>query len=172
VRRGAAALYNRAPFVRSPDARSTGGSRVPRFAAVVPALLLALALAGPASRPSPATAAAVMLADSTLVDRWTLPNGLRVVTRTIRGSGVAAITVGYRFGRNDDPAGRNGLAQLLGELAFMGPAGDIPARTIGDRRCSPRARRCSSSPGCSPRSPAACAAWTSTPPRSRTPSRR
>lgn len=90
-------------------------------------LLLVLGLAGAAG---PAAADPVLLPDSTLVDRWTLPNGLRVVTRSIKGTGVVAITLAYRFGRDDDPANRRGLAQVMGELAFMAKAGDLPERTL------------------------------------------
>jgi len=68
------------------------------------------------------------LADGTRVDRWTLANGLKVVTRSIPGSRAVAITLGYRMGMDDDPAGRAGLAQLLGELAFTAPAGNQPER--------------------------------------------
>jgi len=93
---------------------------------VVPVLLLALAL--------PITPARAQTApdDSTRTERWTLPNGLRVVTRSIPGSRSVAMTMAYRMGMDDDPAGRAGLAQLLGDLAFTAPAGDLPARTPGD----------------------------------------
>jgi hypothetical protein len=72
------------------------------------------------------------LADSTVVQHWTLDNGLRVVTRHVPEARAVAITVAYASGTDDDPAGRDGLAQLLGHLAFTGPAGDIPERTRDD----------------------------------------
>lgn len=68
------------------------------------------------------------LADGTRVERWTLANGLKVVARSAPGSRAVAITLGYRMGIDDDPAGRAGLAQLLGELAFTAPAGNQPER--------------------------------------------
>src|SRR5262245_46878999 len=39
------------------------------------------------------------------------------------------MTMAYRMGMDDDPAGRAGLAQLLGDLAYTAPAGDLPARS-------------------------------------------
>lgn len=107
-------------------------NRLAPYVPLAPVLALVLAAGAPVLRPAPAAAAPAMLPDSTLVDRWTLPNGLRVVTRTVKGTGVAAITLAYRFGRDDDPENRQGLAQVLGELAFMGPAGDLPARTLDE----------------------------------------
>ena len=62
------------------------------------------------------------------IERWTLANGLRVVARATPGAGAVAITVGYRMGIDDDPPGRAGLAQLLGELSFTAPAGNQPER--------------------------------------------
>jgi hypothetical protein len=70
-----------------------------------------------------------LMPDSTRTERWTLPNGLRVVTRSIPGAGSAAMTVAYRMGMDDDPPGRAGLAQLLGDLAYLAPAADQPARS-------------------------------------------
>jgi predicted Zn-dependent peptidase len=53
---------------------------------------------------------------------------MKVVTRSAPGSGAVAITLGYRKGSDDDPAGRSGLAQLLGELSFTAAAGKQPER--------------------------------------------
>jgi len=69
------------------------------------------------------------LADSTVVEHWTLDNGLRVVTRHIPNAGAISITVGYPIGGDQDPGDREGLAQLLGELIFTSAAGDVPDRT-------------------------------------------
>jgi predicted Zn-dependent peptidase len=69
------------------------------------------------------------LADGTTVDRWTLPNGLEVVTRDVPGSRAISITWGYHFGLDHDPADEPGLAWLLAEVAFTAPAGDTPGRT-------------------------------------------
>ncbi len=79
-----------------------------------------------------AAAPADTLADGTRVERWTLANGMKVVTRSAPGSRAVAITLGYRMGIDDDPAGRSGLAQLLGELAFTAAAGIQPERVPGE----------------------------------------
>ena len=83
-------------------------ARLVRLAAVF-ALLVASA---------PRSAFAAVLADSSVVERWTLANGLRVVTRHIPRARDVAVTVGYRFGMDDDPAERPGLAELVGDLVF------------------------------------------------------
>ena len=76
-----------------------------------------------------ATAAPEVLPDSNTVEQWTLANGLRVTTRHIPGAQAVAITIGYGSGTAADPAGREGLAWLLGEVQFMGAAGGVPERT-------------------------------------------
>jgi len=90
--------------------------------------LLCCALLGlPAARPAPA--APTLLPDSTTVERWTLPNGLDVVTQHVPGAGAVSVTWGYRIGLDDDPADRQGLASLLAEVAFTASAGTVPERT-------------------------------------------
>jgi hypothetical protein len=76
-----------------------------------------------------ALAEPVQLDDGTTVDRWTLRNGLEVVTRDVPGTHGISITWGYHFGLDHDPADRPGLASLLAEVAFTAPAGDTPERT-------------------------------------------
>ncbi len=82
---------------------------------------------------SPCRAAAIegprTLEDSTVVESWSLPNGLRVVTRHVPNAGSVAITVCYRTGTSQDPPGKEGLASLLAEVDFMSPAGPLPERT-------------------------------------------
>ncbi|NOT35405.1 MAG: insulinase family protein [Candidatus Eisenbacteria bacterium] len=73
-----------------------------------------------------------VLTDSTVIERWTMANGLRVVTRSIRGAEGVAVTLAYRYGRRNDPATRPGLAQVVGHLAFTAPAGELPGRTLED----------------------------------------
>jgi hypothetical protein len=87
------------------------------------AVLLAV-LAGPAR--------AVLLADSTTAQSWTLGNGLEVRTREISGVPGIAVTLAFRAGSGYEPAGREGLADLLAELEFMGPAGGVPERTSAE----------------------------------------
>jgi hypothetical protein len=97
--------------------------------AVAAAASVALALAAPGPRAALAGAMPDTLVDSTWVQRWTLRNGLDVTVRHIpNGSSVAAV-VAYRVGRDQDPAGRDGMADLLAELVLTAPAGDIPERS-------------------------------------------
>jgi predicted Zn-dependent peptidase len=100
--------------------------RLTRLAALSIALSILFAPSTRAATP------ADTLADGTRIERWTLTNGLKVVTRSAPGSGAVAITLGYRMGIDDDPAGRAGLAQLLGELAFTAAAGTQPERAPGE----------------------------------------
>jgi hypothetical protein len=86
--------------------------------------LLAAVLAAPSAR----AAGSEMLADSTVVDGWRLPNGLEVVTRHIPGARAIASVLCYRTGSAQDPSGREGLTALLAELQFRGAATDVPER--------------------------------------------
>ena len=95
-----------------------------RFLASARLALLALLLA-----PALAAAEPRVLEDSTRVDAWTLPNGLKVVTRHVPRARAVAIVTCYRNGTADDPAGREGMASLLAELAFRGGTVDIPERS-------------------------------------------
>lgn len=102
---------------------------------VLLAALLSLASPPPpavAATPSGAGGSTEMLSDSTVVDRWTLDNGLRVQTRHIPRSTGVSITVGYAIGSDQDPPEREGLAQLLGYIGFTAPAGQTPERTIDE----------------------------------------
>lgn len=85
------------------------------------AALILFALAAPA-RSAP-------LPDSTLADAWRLDNGLEVRTRHIPGAKGVAVTLAFRAGSGYEPAGLEGLSELLAELEFMGAAGDVPERT-------------------------------------------
>jgi len=85
----------------------------------------AMSAASPPRHPTPPDT----LADSTWVERWTLRNGLDVTVRHIPGGHAVAAVVAYRVGRDQDPTGREGMADLLGELLLSAPAGDIPERS-------------------------------------------
>lgn len=87
-------------------------------------LVLAAACLGLALAPPGATAA-VVLPDSTFVDGWRLDNGLEVRVRHIPGAAGVVITTAYRSGSLDDPAGREGLAELLSDLQYYSPAGQL-----------------------------------------------
>jgi hypothetical protein len=92
-----------------------------------------LAVAGLiACAPRAASAAPRKLADSTVVDRWTLKNGMRVVTRHVPLARAVVTTTCYRAGSEWDPAGQEGLAALLAEIEFTAAAGDVPARSRDD----------------------------------------
>jgi hypothetical protein len=94
--------------------------------ALLSVALTALALATATVR---AAEGPVRLPDSTFVERFTLPNGLRVVLRHIPGCSRIATTTAFAFGQSSDPAGLEGRAQLLAELHYLAATGDSPART-------------------------------------------
>jgi predicted Zn-dependent peptidase len=97
---------------------------------VRPALpLLAILLLSPLA---PRPLGAETLSDSTVVDGWTLANGLEVRTRHVPGASGVAIALAYRVGSDSDAAGQSGFAALMAEAAFTGPAGAIPERTRGE----------------------------------------
>jgi peptidase M16-like protein len=89
-------------------------------------------LAAPAAADLLATSMTDTLADSTVVERWTLANGLRVTTRHVPGLQAVAMTLGYRLGTDQDPPQREGLAQVMGELGFTAPTADAPERSRED----------------------------------------
>jgi len=76
-----------------------------------------------------APAAAQMRADSTVADAWKLANGLEVRTLHVPHAPGVSITLAFRAGSGYDPAGREGLSELLAELQFTSAAGDVPERT-------------------------------------------
>ena len=97
------------------------------FGSIAALLMLVLLPVTPARAAGPES-----LADSTDVEHWTLANGLRVTTRNAAWSGAVAITVAYDVGSDDDPAGRDGQAQALSDLAFTSPTATLPERTRDD----------------------------------------
>jgi hypothetical protein len=76
-----------------------------------------------------AAAAAQTRSDSTIAAAWRLDNGLEVRTLHVPNAPGVSVTLAFRAGSGYDPAGREGLAELLAELEFTGAAGDIPERT-------------------------------------------
>ncbi len=64
------------------------------------------------------------------VERFRLPNGLKVMLRPIKGAKQVALTVVYDIGCDHDPAGRSGLAHLVEHLYVTAAAGDTKARTV------------------------------------------
>ena len=90
-----------------------------RLAVILASLLVALV----ATR-----AHALVLPDSTVLESWKLANGLEVRTLHVSGASGIAVTLGVRAGHGYQPAGQEGLADLLAEIEFTGGAGDFPER--------------------------------------------
>src|SRR5438309_1510601 len=88
-------------------------------------LLLAIGTSSEGPLVTAANAAARKLSDGSAIDSWTLPNGLRVVTRDVPHAAGIAVTVAYGFGLDQDPAGREGFSQLIAFGEFLGAAGDF-----------------------------------------------
>lgn len=89
----------------------------------------AAALALLVAIPARSSAAPRELPDSTSLDRWRLDNGLQVVTRHVPGAAGVAVTLAFRAGSAFDPPKQSGLAEMVSDLAYYGPATDVPART-------------------------------------------
>jgi predicted Zn-dependent peptidase len=64
--------------------------------------------------------AARNLASSFTIERFTLPNGLRVVVSPDRSSPTVAVAVAYDVGFRSEPEGRTGFAHLFEHLMFQG----------------------------------------------------
>lgn len=80
-----------------------------RRAAVIVVIAAAAALL-----PGPARAGALAC------ERHRLDNGLEVILRPVKGSGVTAVSVWYHVGAGAEPAGRTGFAHLFEHLMFDG----------------------------------------------------
>ncbi|WP_295517066.1 pitrilysin family protein [uncultured Stenotrophomonas sp.] len=87
-------------------------------------VLAAGAFTVPVAARNPETAPHAPAAVSNPVDipfeRFTLPNGLRVVVHTDRKAPIVAVHLWYRVGSGDEPAGRTGFAHLFEHLMFRG----------------------------------------------------
>lgn len=94
------------------------------------ASFLGLAVLAGCAAHVPGTLAAEVrqLPDSTRLESWRLPNGLRVVVRHIPRSRAAAITFAVGGGSDHDPAGREGFASLVSEVVYFSATGDVPER--------------------------------------------
>lgn len=70
--------------------------------------------------------------DGTRTRHWTTDDGLRVITRNVPGVHTAVVALSYRLGSRDDPKGREGLAELLAQIAITARAGDVPERSLSE----------------------------------------
>ncbi len=97
------------------------------------AVLLALALAGPAAAQTPAPPIEVKYT------QFTLPNGLHVILHEDHSVPIATVNTWYRVGSANELPGRTGLAHLFEHLMFMGsghaPYGEFDSQleTVGGR---------------------------------------
>lgn len=66
------------------------------------------------------------------VERFTLPNGMRVIMRKVDACGYATIVTLFGFGEASDPEGKSGMARLNSRLYITSAAGEIPARSIAE----------------------------------------
>lgn len=95
-----------------------GAKRLLWTALAVGAFTVPVAARNPAAA-SHASAAAPHEADIPF-ERFTLPNGLRVIVHTDRKAPIVAVHVWYQVGSGDEPAGRTGFAHLFEHLMFRG----------------------------------------------------
>lgn len=95
-----------------------GAKRLLWTALAVGAFTLPVAARNPAAA-SHASAAAPHEADIPF-ERFTLPNGLRVIVHTDRKAPIVAVHLWYQVGSGDEPAGRTGFAHLFEHLMFRG----------------------------------------------------
>ncbi len=82
---------------------------------------LALPIAGHAQTPpAPAPVATLIKSVDIPYQRFTLPNGLRVLVHTDRKAPVVAVSVWYDVGSKHEPKGKTGFAHLFEHLMFNG----------------------------------------------------
>ncbi len=67
-----------------------------------------------------AAPAAAPAGDLVPFERFTLPNGLRVIVHEDRKAPIVAVRVAYHVGAKDEPAGKTGFAHLFEHLMFRG----------------------------------------------------
>ena len=66
--------------------------------------------------------AAAALAQDANYEKYTLPNGMKVILHEDHALPVASINIWYGVGAQDEPPGRSGFAHLFEHLMFMGTA--------------------------------------------------
>jgi len=95
-----------------------GAKRLLWTALAVGAFTVPVAARNPEAR-SHASAAASHEVDIPF-ERFSLPNGLRVIVHTDRKAPIVAVHLWYQVGSGDEPAGRTGFAHLFEHLMFRG----------------------------------------------------
>ena len=108
----------------------------PHLAAVAVALLLLTGVAAQSPAPAPPVASAPARPGLTLtagIRDTTLPNGLRVLVKEVRGAPVVSFSVWYKVGSRNEHTGITGVSHLLEHMLFKGTqkyrVGEI-ARTL------------------------------------------
>jgi zinc protease len=85
------------------------------------AVLAAALLSGTALAQTPQSALpGLVKAVDIPYERFTLPNGLRVIVHTDRKAPIVAVSVWYHIGSKNEPAGKTGFAHLFEHLMFNG----------------------------------------------------
>ncbi|KQN40941.1 peptidase M16 [Sphingomonas sp. Leaf407] len=97
----------------------------------------ALAQTAPSAPPVKAAPLSALVAPVNIpYEKFTLPNGLTVITHTDRKAPIVAVSVWYDVGSKHEPTGKTGFAHLFEHLMFNGSEnapGDFfdPLRSIG-----------------------------------------
>ncbi|MFW2831031.1 M16 family metallopeptidase [Sphingomonas sp. ID0503] len=73
-----------------------------------------------AQAPAPSALPALVKTVDIPYERFTLPNGLKVIVHTDRKAPVVAVSVWYHIGSKNEPAGKTGFAHLFEHLMFNG----------------------------------------------------
>jgi predicted Zn-dependent peptidase len=85
------------------------------------ALALGLAAASPVLAKTPVGPDPSLVASVNIpYERFTLPNGLRVIVHTDRKAPIVAVSIWYHVGSKDEPEGKTGFAHLFEHLMFNG----------------------------------------------------
>ena len=84
------------------------------------ALAVSLIVAHPSLAAAPASTPELVSKVDIPYQRFTLPNGLRVVVHTDRKAPVVAVSIWYHVGSKNEPAGKTGFAHLFEHLMFNG----------------------------------------------------
>ena len=114
---------------RSPGTAGVFRSRLPRLAGLLalPALCAGALAPVPLVAQQPAPAASPAAADGPLpariaMERYELPNGLKVILAEDHSAQVVTVDVWYDVGARNERPGRTGFAHLFEHMMFQGSA--------------------------------------------------